>query len=167
MHVRDLYELDDEQRKTKTLRDLIRELQPVPEMKPVPKLLREMQERGIHIVYVVDEYGSVAGLATMEDLVEEVFGEIRDEHEPQHDVERGNDGSITVSGSFDVDHLQEYFGYRPGEGIQPTTVGGLASEWYGAVPAVGTIVEQDGLKIEILAADDFRVDKVRIRAADR
>ncbi|MGJ5818535.1 hemolysin family protein [Paludibaculum fermentans] len=166
IHVRDLYELDDEQRKTKSLNDLIRPIQPVPEMKPVPKLLREMQERGIHIVYVVDEYGSVAGLATMEDLVEEVFGEIRDEHEPQHDVLRGNDGSITVSGSFDVDHLQELFGYRPGEDIQSTTVGGLASEWYGAVPAVGTIVEQDGLKIEILAADDFRVDKVRIRAAD-
>ncbi|MGC4054626.1 MAG: hemolysin family protein [Paludibaculum sp.] len=166
VHVRDLYELDDEQRKTKTVRDLIRELKPVPEMKPVPKLLREMQERGIHIVYVVDEYGSVAGLATMEDLVEEVFGEIRDEHEPQHDVERGDDGSITVSGSFDLDHLQEFFGYRPGENVQSTTVGGLASEWYGAVPAVGTIVEQDGLKIEILASDDFRVDKVRIRASE-
>lgn len=165
IHVRDIYELDDEQRKTKTLRDLMRPIQPVPEMKPVPKLLREMQERGSHIVYVVDEYGRVAGLATMEDLVEEVFGEIRDEHEPQHDVEKGPDGSITVSGSFDVDHLQEHFGYRPGEDIQSTTVGGLASEWHGAVPAVGTVVARDGLSIEILAADDFRVDRVRIRPA--
>ncbi|WP_321477453.1 hemolysin family protein [uncultured Paludibaculum sp.] len=166
IHARDLYELDDEQRKTRTLRELARPILPVPEMKPVPKLLREMQERGIHIVYVVDEYGRVAGLATMEDLVEEVFGEIRDEHEPQHDVEKGTDGSITVSGSFDVDHLHEYFGYRPGEDIQSTTVGGLASEWYGAVPSVGTIVEQDGLIFEILAADDFRVDRVRIRASE-
>lgn len=166
VHVRDFYELDDEQRKSRTLRDLMRPIQAVPEMKPVPKLLREMQERGIHIVYVVDEYGRVAGLATMEDLVEEVFGEIRDEHEPQHDVLKGDDGSITVSGSFDVDHLQEHFGYRPGEDIQSTTVGGLASEWYGAVPAVGTIVKQDGLQFEILAADDFRVDRVRIRAEE-
>jgi len=162
VHVRDLYELDDEQRNTRTLRDLMRPIEPVPETKPVARLLREMQERGIHIVYVVDEYGRLAGLATMEDLVEEVFGEIRDEHEPQHDVERSPDGSITVSGSFDLDHLHEYFGFRPEEGTESTTVGGLASEWLGAVPKPGTVVERDPLRIEILSADDFRVDKVRI-----
>jgi len=167
VHVRDLYELDDEQRNTRTLRDLMRPIEPVPETKPVARLLREMQERGIHIVYVVDEYGRLAGLATMEDLVEEVFGEIRDEHEPQHDVERSPDGSITVSGSFDLDHLHEYFGFRPEEGTESTTVGGLASEWLGAVPKPGTVVERDPLRIEILSADDFRVDKVRISTVQK
>ncbi len=162
VHVRDLYELDDEQRRARSLRDLMRPMQAVPETKPVAKLLREMQERGIHIVYVVDEYGRLAGLATMEDLVEEVFGEIRDEHEPQHDVEKGEDGSVVVSGSFDLDHLEELFGFRPEEGTESTTVGGLASEWAGAVPKAGESIEHGGLRIEILSADDYRVDQVRI-----
>ena len=99
VHVRDLYELDDEQRKTKTIRELMREIEGVPETKPVPELLREMQTDGRHIVYVVNEYGNVAGIATLEDLFEEVFGEIFDEHEPARDFERGPDGSITLSGS--------------------------------------------------------------------
>ncbi len=165
VHVRDLFELDDEHRHSRTIRDLMRPIEAVPETKPVPVLLREMQERGIHIAYVVDEYGRVAGLVTMEDLVEEVFGEIRDEHEPQHDVERNADGSITVSGAFDLDHLDEYFGFRPGEEIEATTVGGLVSEWHGSVPRPGEVVERDGLRIEVLSADDYRVDRVRVSAA--
>lgn len=165
VHVRDLFELDDEHRHSKTIRDLMRPIEAVPETKPVPVLLREMQERGIHIVYVVDEYGRVAGLATMEDLVEEVFGEIRDEHEPQHDVERNADGSITVSGAFDIDHLNEYFGFRPAEDVEATTIGGLVSEWHGSVPRPGEVVEKDGLRIEVLSADDYRVDRVRVSAA--
>ncbi|MBI5282842.1 MAG: HlyC/CorC family transporter [Candidatus Solibacter usitatus] len=165
IHVRDLYELDDAQRATRKITDLIRPLEGVPETKPVAKLLREMQERGIHIVFVVDEYGSVAGLATMEDLVEEVFGEIRDEHEPQHDVERCADGSVIVSGSFDLDHLEELFEFKPGEDIESTTVGGLVCEWHGAVPKTGEQVERDGLRIAVLSADDYRVDRVRISAS--
>ncbi|MEJ5367089.1 MAG: hemolysin family protein [Bryobacteraceae bacterium] len=165
VHVRDLFELDDEHRHTKTIRDLMRPIEAVPETKPVAQLLREMQDRGIHIVYVVDEYGSVAGLATMEDLVEEVFGEIRDEHEPQHDVERNQDGSITVSGAFDLDHLDEYFGFRPGHDVEATTVGGLVSEWHGSIPKPGAVIERDGLRLEVLSSDDYRVDKVRVSAA--
>ncbi len=165
IHVRDLYELDDAQRRTQTIEGLLRDLKPVPESKPVPDLLREMQDCGIHIVYVVNEYGRVAGLATMEDLVEEVFGEIRDEHEPNDDVERAADGAILVSGAFDLDHLEEHFGFRPQDHIESTTVGGLACEWYGAVPLVGESIEREGLRLDILAADDFRVDRVRISVA--
>lgn len=164
VHVRDLYELDDDQRETKTIRDLMREIAGVPETKPVSELLREMQTGGRHIVYVVNEYGSLAGIATLEDMVEEVFGEIFDEHEPARDLERGDDGSITVSGSFDVGHLREFFGYRPDEETESATVGGLVMEWLGAVPEVGAIVERDGLAIEVLSADGMRVERVRIRA---
>ncbi len=162
VHVRDLYELDDAQRASSSLRALMRPIEAVPETMPVARLLREMQERGIHIVYVVDEYGRLAGLATMEDLVEEVFGEIRDEHEPQHDVLRSPDGSITVSGAFDLDHLHEMFDFRPEDGTESTTVGGLAAEWAGAIPKPGETIERYGLRIEIISADDYRVDKVRI-----
>jgi len=164
VHVRDLYELDDEQRKTKTIRELMREIKGVPETKPVAELLREMQNDGRHIVYVVNEYGNLAGIATLEDLVEEVFGEIFDEHEPGRDLERGADGSITVSGSFDVDHLREFFDYRPAAETESATVGGLVTEWLGAVPEPGAVVARDGLTIEVLSADGMRVERVRIRA---
>lgn len=165
VHVRDLFEVDDEHRHSKTIRDLMRPIEAVPETKQVPLLLREMQGRGIHVAYVVDEYGRVAGLVTMEDLVEEVFGEIRDEHEPHHDVERNEDGSITVSGAFDLDHLNEFFGFRAGGEIEATTIGGLVSEWHGSVPRPGEVVQRDGLRIEVLSADDYRVDRVRVSAA--
>jgi CBS domain containing-hemolysin-like protein len=164
VHVRDMYVLDDEQLKTKTVRDLMRKIEGVPETKPVAELLREMQANGRHIVYVVNEYGNLAGIATLEDMVEEVFGEIFDEHEPGRDLERGEDGSITVSGSFDVDHLREYFAYRPEEETESATVGGLVTEWLGAVPEPGAVVERDGLSIEVLSADGMRVERVRIRA---
>ena len=163
VHVRDLYELDDEQRATKSIRALMRPIEGVPETMPVADLLREMQTDGRHIVYVVTEYGNVGGICTLEDLVEEVFGEIFDEHEPGRDVEQGEGESIIVAGSFDVDHLEERFGFRPEEGIESATVGGLVTEWLGAVPPVGTVVKRGGLVIEVLAADAMRVERVCIR----
>lgn len=166
IHVRDLWELDDSVRDTTTIRDLMRPIAGVPESKPAADLLREMQAHGTHIVYVVDEYGNVAGLVTFEDLVEEVFGEIRDEHEPAHDIQRHENGAVTVSGSFDLDHLRDLFDFRPGAGTESTTVGGLVTEWLGFVPRVGESVERDGLHIEILAADDLRVKRVKIRRAE-
>ena len=106
----------------------------VPETKPVNDLMREMQEDGAHMVIVVDEYGNTAGLATMEDLVEEILGEIRDEHEPELDVTADGEGGYIVSGSFDVGRLQELLGFRPREKMESTTVGGLVTEWLGRVP---------------------------------
>ena len=74
-----------------------------------------MQEDRAHMVIVVDEYGNTAGLATMEDLVEEILGEIRDEHEPELDVTPDGEGGYVVSGSFDLDRLQELLDFRPQE----------------------------------------------------
>ncbi|MCX6637786.1 MAG: CBS domain-containing protein, partial [Acidobacteria bacterium] len=81
-----MFELEEDERARKTIRELMRPIRLAPESKKVADLLREMQADGTHMVVVVDEYGNTAGLATLEDLVEEVFGEIRDEHEPAHDV---------------------------------------------------------------------------------
>jgi CBS domain containing-hemolysin-like protein len=166
VHVKDLFELDEDERAGKTARDIMRPIDGVPETKLVADLLREMQRDGRHIVYVVDEYGNVAGLATMEDLMEEVFGEIRDEHEPAHDIEQQNDGSVIVAGSYDLDHLHELFGFNPPAGTESTTVGGLATEWFGAVPKPGESIERDGIVLEVVAADTLRVDRVRIRKAE-
>lgn len=162
VHVRDLFDYDTAKGAATSIRDILRPIAAVPETKLVSELLREMQRSGAHIVFVVDEYGNVAGLATMEDLVEEVFGEIRDEHEPMHDIERLDDGSVVVSGSFDVDHLKDLFDYNPEEEFESTTVGGLVSEWLGVVPKPGASVQRHGIQLDVLSSDGLRVDKVRI-----
>ena len=162
VHVRDMFELEDLDRTHRTVRELARPVRLVPETKPVNDLLREMQRDGAHMAIVVDEYGNTAGLATMEDMVEEILGEIRDEHEPTLDVEQDEEGRYIVSGSFNVDHLSDLIGYRPPDGIESTTVGGLVSEWIGRVPHAGESVEREGVCIEVLAGNDLRVDQVRI-----
>src|SRR5690348_2609966 len=162
VHVRDMFELDPEDRKTKPLNDVIRPVPLVPETKPVTDLLREMQSEGSHMVIVVDEYGNTAGLATMEDLVEEILGEIRDEHEPDRDVRQESDHVFVAPGSLDLDRLQDLLSFRPEYDTESTTVAGLLTEWLGHVPQVGEAVERGGIRIEVLAGNERRVEQVRI-----
>jgi putative hemolysin len=162
VHVRDMFELDPEDRKAKPLNDVIRPVPLVPETKPVADLLREMQSEGSHMVIVVDEYGNTAGLATMEDLVEEILGEIRDEHEPDRDVRQESDHVFVAPGSLDLDRLQDLLNFRPEYDTESTTVGGLLTEWLGHVPQVGEAVERGGIRIEVLAGNERRVEEVRI-----
>jgi putative hemolysin len=162
IHVRDIFELDPEQRKDKTLVDLMRPIPLVPETKPGSELLREMQRDGAHMVIVVDEYGNTAGLATMEDLVEEILGEIRDEHEPDRDVRQEAENVFIAPGNLDLDRLQDLLGFRPENGTESTTVGGLVAEWLGHVPQVGEAVDHGGIRIEVLAGNERRVEEVRI-----
>jgi putative hemolysin len=162
VHVRDMFELDPEDRQSKPLKDLIRPIYLVPESKPVSDLLRDMQRDGSHMVVVVDEYGNTAGLATMEDLVEEILGEIRDEHEPDRDVRQEAEHVFVAPGSLDLDRLQDLLNFRPEEGTESTTVGGLVAEWLGHVPQVGEAVERGGIRVEVLAGNERRVEQVRI-----
>ena len=162
VHVRDMFELDPEDRQSKPLKDLIRPIHLVPESKPVSDLLREMQRDHSHIVVVVDEYGNTAGLATMEDLVEEILGEIRDEHEPERDVRQESEHVFLAPGSLDVDRLQDLLDFRPEDDTESTTVGGLVAEWLGHVPQVGEAVEHGGIRVEVLAGNERRVEQVRI-----
>lgn len=161
IHVRDMF-MQDEKHQSAHVWELMRPIRKVPESKKVTDLLREMQHDGAHIAVVIDEYGNTAGLSTMEDLVEEIFGEIRDEHEPTQDLAPDGDGAWIVSGSFDVDHLKGLLEYRPDEEFESTTVGGLVAEWLGRVPRVGEGAERDGIRLEVLAANDRRVDRVRV-----
>ncbi len=162
VHVRDMFELDEKDRAKKTVRDILRPIRTVPESKPVADLLREMQEEGAHMAVAVDEYGSTAGVVTMEDMVEEIVGEIHDEHEPERDVKKEADGSYVLSGSFDLDRLKELLDYATPEGTESTTVGGLVTEWLGHVPRVGEEAQRDGLVIRAMAGNNLRVDRVRV-----
>ncbi|HUE00468.1 MAG TPA: hemolysin family protein [Bryobacteraceae bacterium] len=165
VHVRDMFELDEDERASRTVRELIRPIRFVPETKPVNDLMREMQQDNTHMVIVVDEYGNTAGLASMEDLVEVILGEIRDEHEPDSDVQEDGQGGYIVSGSFDVARLGDLLEFHPDEEIESTTVGGLVTEWLGRVPQSGESVERDGIHIDVLASDELRVAQVRVRRA--
>jgi CBS domain containing-hemolysin-like protein len=165
VHVRDMFELEEGERATKSVRQLMRSIRFVPETKPVNDLMREMQSEGAHMVIVVDEYGNTAGLVTMEDLVEVILGEIRDEHEPTTDITEDGNGGYVVSGNFDLSRVADLFGIGPEEDLDSTTIGGMVTEWLGRVPSPGEVVERDGLRVEILASDEMRIEQVRISKA--
>ena len=161
-HVRDMFELDEEARKGRTVRELVRPIRFVPETKPVKALLKEMQQDRAHMAIVVDEYGNTAGLVTLEDLVEEVFGEIQDEHEPAVDIVGDASGRYVVSGNFGLDRIEELIGFRFAEQPESTTAGGLVTEWLGRVPQAGDFAERQGIKIEVLKSNGLRVEQVRV-----
>ena len=162
VHVRDMFELDEADRQGRRVRELTRPIRLIPETKPVNDLLREMQHDGAHMAIVIDEYGNAAGLATMEDMVEEILGEIHDEHEPERDVQKQPDGSFVVAGSLDLDRLHDLLEFRPPEETESTTIGGLVTEWLGHVPHVGEVIERDGIRLEVLAGDELKVEQVRV-----
>lgn len=162
VHVRDMFELDEAARRGRRVKELARPIRLVPETKPVNDLLREMQADGAHMAIAIDEYGNTAGLATMEDLVEEILGEIHDEHEPERDVWKQPDGSFVVAGSLDLDRLYDLLEFRPPEETESTTIGGLVTEWLGHVPHIGEVIERDGIRLEALAGDELKVEQVRV-----
>ena len=163
VHVRDMFELEEDERSKRLVRELVRPIPFVPETKPVSDLMRHMQQENTHMVIVVDEYGNTAGLATMEDLLEVIIGEIRDEHEPSTDVLEDGHGGFIVAGNFDLDRVADLFeSFHREEDVESTTVGGLVSEWLGRGPKAGELVDRDGIRVEVLASDEWRVEQVRI-----
>jgi len=164
VYAQDVLQVPDTEAHTRTLDTLMRrDVYFVPESKLGSDLLREMQKNNIRMAIVVDEYGGVAGLVTIEDLVEEIVGEIRDEHEKM-EVVRETDQSYIVPGNMDVDRLSEMFGIKP-EGKESATVAGLVSELAGRIPHRGEVVEEDGLRFEVLDSTERRVERIRISLA--
>jgi putative hemolysin len=161
VYAQDVLQVPDTEASTRTLETLMRrDVYFVPESKLGSDLLREMQKNNIRMAIVVDEYGGVAGLVTIEDLVEEIVGEIRDEHE-KPEIVKENPTSYVVSGGMDVDRLAELFGTRP-EGRDSATIAGLVSELAGHIPQKGETVDEDGLHFEVLESTDRKVERVRI-----
>jgi len=163
VHAQDVLQVPDTEAQTRSVDTLMRkDVYFVPESKLGSDLLREMRKNNVRIAIVVDEYGGVAGLVTIEDLVEEIVGEIRDEHEKSQ-VVKENDHSYIVPGNMDVDHLDELFGVRP-EGKEAATVAGLVSELAGRILQKGEVIEEEGLRFEVLESTDRKVERVRIVA---
>ncbi|HEV8048249.1 MAG TPA: hemolysin family protein [Terriglobales bacterium] len=161
VYAQDVLQVPDTEANTRTVDTVMRkDVYFVPESKLGSELLREMQKNNIRMAIVVDEYGGVAGLVTIEDLVEEIVGEIDDEHQ-KAEVVRESDHSYIVPGNMDVDRLDELLGTRP-EGKESATVAGLVSEMAGRIPQKGEVIEEDGLRFEVLESTDRRVERVRI-----
>ena len=131
---------------TQRVEEVMRPALYVPESKPVDALLSEMQANRQHIAVVVDEYGGTAGLVTIEDLLEEIVGEITDEYDAEQvDVDPLPDGSVRVSSRYPIDDLDELFGFDVDED-DVDSVGGLMAKHLGRVPISGSVVEAHGLR---------------------
>jgi putative hemolysin len=148
---------------TQPITPLIRPAHFVPETKRVPELLKELQRKRIQAALVVDEYGGTAGLVTIEDLLEEIVGEIRDEYDVEVEpVVDAGDGSFIFSGRAHVRELSERLKIDvEGEGYE--TVGGYLLAHVGRVPAVGETFDIDGVSVEVLEAERRRITRVRVR----
>jgi putative hemolysin len=144
------------------IRPLVRPPVVVPETKRVPELLKQFQRQQTQVAIVVDEYGGTAGLVTIEDLLEEIVGEIRDEYDVESEpiVEEGN-GRIVFSGKVNIDEVAQRFDVEiEREGFE--TVGGFLLHHIGRVPTVGEKFDIDGLTVEVLDAERRRINRVRI-----
>jgi CBS domain containing-hemolysin-like protein len=193
-----LQEIDSGTLASRTVAQMQRQAAFVPETKNVAELMREMQHVKQHMRLVIDEYGGVAGLVTIEDLLETIVGNIADEHDEPEEEDgpvREPDGSYVVSGGFELSRLRELLEEqedaeeerriadeteeaiaqdplpaRPApflrESYEATTVGGLVSEIAGHIPLPGEVIERDGLRLEVLASTDRRVERVRVALAE-
>jgi len=165
----DLLQISDEEARSRTVASMQHLAVFVPETKRGYELLREMQREKQHMRIVIDEYGGVAGLVTIEDLLEEIVGDIRDEHEKDGhtgDPQREPGGVWVVPGDFPVDELHTLFGdsIEIDWDHEATTLGGLVSEIEGRIPLPGEVVllEHSGLRIQVVASTDRRIDRLRI-----
>ena len=164
VYVKDLIQLKDVPESARLQADLPNLVRPatfVPETKRVAELLKEFQRRQAQIAIVVDEYGGTAGLATIEDLLEEIVGEIRDEYDVETEpVVEMPDGSFIFSGKVNIAEISERLGVEvEPEGFE--TVGGYVLTRVGRVPAAGERFELDGMTVEVVEAERRRINRVR------
>jgi CBS domain containing-hemolysin-like protein len=163
LHVRDLFSaLHERGLQNMDVRSILRDAIMVPETKPLDELLAEFQRTSNHLAIVVDEYGSVEGLVTLEDLLEEIVGEIGDEFDlPDAGVRRLGRGRVRIGGSFPIDDFNERFGkHLPEDDYH--TVGGFVFGELGRVPKVGDSVSFEDARFEVSATDGPRIREVDV-----
>jgi magnesium and cobalt exporter, CNNM family len=161
--VKDLIHSSADAASAQPVATLVRQVAFVPETKRVPELLKEFQRKRVQMAIVVDEYGGTAGLVTLEDLLEEIVGEIRDEYDVETEpvIDEGN-GSWVFSAKVNIEEVRERLDVEiEANGFE--TVGGYVLSRVGRVPSVGEMFELDGLHVEVLEAERRRIHKVRFR----
>ena len=165
VYVRDLLAALATGRKEEPVENIKRSAFFVPETKTASELLKSMQQHHVQIAVVIDEYGGVAGLVTVEDILEELVGEIEDEdteHEEIIEIIEGDDGYYDVLGSTEIHNIERLFDADL-EDDEYITIAGLVTSEAGYVPKVGEKLELHGLAIEILRADEKRIQLLRLR----
>ena len=167
IYVRDLLQCWANGHENESIKALVRSVYFVPETKPVAKLLEEMQKAHVQLAMVIDEYGGVSGLVTVEDILEEIVGEIEDEDiagEELEEIVDGGDGSYDVLASTEIGKIEHLFEMEI-EADDFTTIAGLVINESGKVPAAGDALKIRGLAVEVLAADERRILRLRVRKA--
>jgi CBS domain containing-hemolysin-like protein len=161
--VRDLVEHDSDPVES-SFQGLVRPAFLVPETKKITELLREMQARRTTLALVIDEYGGTAGLVTVEDIVEELVGEIKDEYDVETEpIAVEPDGSLLVAGRVNLERLEQALEAPLADTGEVDTVGGLVAALFGRIPKAGELTEHRGFSIEVIDAERRRVNRVRIR----
>ena len=149
----------------RSIADLMRDAYFVPETKKVSELLREFQRRHLWMAIVVDEYGGVSGLVTVEDLLEEIVGDLSDEHEDEREpVSKAGESAYSVSGKANIEVVRDLFGRGPEE-EEFTTLGGFLTSRLGHIPKPGETYKESGLRFTVEEADRRRVHRVKIEPA--
>jgi putative hemolysin len=164
LHVRDLFSaLVDRGIAGVQLEQLLRPAHIVPETKDLAALLTEFRRTNQHMAVVVDEYGELEGIVTLEDLLEEIVGEIEDEFDlPDESIERLEDGRVRVHGTFPIDDFNEQFGVSlPIEDYH--TLGGLVFGMLGRAPEPGDEVEHDGIRFTVLTIEGSRIERLEVQ----
>jgi len=161
LYAKDLIRYLAEGRKPKNLRQIARPAFFVPESKRLDDLLTDMRKQRVHMAIVVDEYGGTAGLVTIEDLLEEIVGEIEDEYDRvEQNIVRVSEDEAILDGRVSIDELNELFATAvPNEDFD--TVGGCVFHMLGRVPVVGDVAEADGVRLTVLSVDGHRVKRLR------
>jgi CBS domain containing-hemolysin-like protein len=168
IYVRDLLQCWPEGKEMEAITSLLRPVYFVPETKSVSDLLEEMQKARVQLAMVIDEYGGVAGLVTVEDILEEIVGEIEDEDTEQEDVVeiiQASDGYYDVLGSTEIGKIERLFDMEI-EDDDFTTIAGLVISESGYMPRAGERLRFRGLDVEVLEADDRRINRLRLRRAE-
>jgi CBS domain containing-hemolysin-like protein len=167
IYMRDLLQCWAEGQEDEAIAPLVRLVYFVPETKPVADLLEEMQKAHVQMAMVIDEYGGVAGLVTVEDILEEIVGEIEDEDIGQEELlqmVQASDGYYEVPGSTEIGKIERLFDMEI-EADDFTTIAGLVIGEKGSVPHAGERLTFRGLDVEVLDADEKRINVVRLRRA--
>ena len=167
LNVKDLLRFWTKPSDTFDISSILRKAYYIPETKNIHLLLHELKEKKSHMAIVIDEYGGTSGLVTLEDLIEEIVGEIHDEHDAE-----GNaftvlaNGEVLVDSRVEIEEFEEYFGVKIPEG-KFETLGGLIFHIIRKIPIPGEVICYDNFEMIIESADERRIKKIRVRTIDK